>query len=74
MIERKILRHAVDVRGAQRGSGPQAAAALGAFGLIEVAASGARAQDLAARGQLETLGHRLLRLDAFGTSHVFLSD
>jgi len=52
---------------------PQAATALGVFGLTEVAATGAGAQDFATRRDLEALGDRFLRFDAFGTSHKFNS-
>ena len=42
-----------------RGGAAQAAAALGALGLAQVAPAGAGAQDLAAGRDLEPLGHGL---------------
>jgi hypothetical protein len=49
----------------------QTAPALGAFVLTKVPAAGLIAQDFAARGDFEPLGHRFLGFDAFGTSHKF---
>jgi len=51
------------------GCTPEAAAALGAFGLTEVPATGAGAQDFATRRDFKALGDRFLRFDTFGTSH-----
>jgi hypothetical protein len=52
-----------------RGRAAEIAAALGIFRLSQVAFTRAGAQDLAARGDFEPLGHGLLRFNAFGTSH-----
>jgi hypothetical protein len=73
MAPREILLNAILVRGMNKGRSPQAATALSIFGLAEVAATGAGAQDFAARCDLEALGDRFLRFDAFGTSHKFNS-
>ena len=69
----EVLLDAIFVRGVNEGRAPEAAAPLGAFGLTEVPATGAGAQDFAARCDLKALGDRFLRFDAFGTSHKFYS-
>ena len=69
MTERQILRDAVRVRRIDEFGGAEAAAALGTFRLQQVAFAGAHAHDFAGAGDLETLGHGLLRFDTFGTSH-----
>ena len=51
----------------------ESATTLGTLGLTEVTATGAGAQDFAARCDLEALGNRFLCFDAFGTSHKFSS-
>jgi hypothetical protein len=45
------------------------AAALGIFGLGQVAVAGVAAQDFAGAGDFEPLGHGFFRFDAFGSSH-----
>jgi hypothetical protein len=45
------------------------AEALGVFGLGQMAASGAGALDFAGGGDLEPLGHGLIRFGAFWTTH-----
>jgi hypothetical protein len=45
------------------------AAALGVFGLKQVALAGMWAQYLAGGSNFESLGHRFIRLDTFRTSH-----
>jgi len=71
MAERQALFDAILVGGVNEFRAPQTAAALGTLGLAEVTATGLTPQDLAASGDLEPLGHRLLRFDTFGTSHKF---
>ena len=69
MAERQILRDAIRVGGVHRGCATETAAALGILGLGQVAVAGVAAQDFAGAGDFEPLGHRLLRFDAFGSSH-----
>jgi hypothetical protein len=47
----------------------QAAAAFRSFGLAQMSPASLMAQYLAARRDLEPLGHRLFGFNAFGTSH-----
>ena len=51
------------------GRAAEIAAALGAFGLRQMAFARAGAQNFSAGRNLESLGHGLLRFNAFGTSH-----
>jgi hypothetical protein len=67
--ERQVLRDAINVGGIHTGQAAEGTAALWVFALGQVAATGARAQDLSASGNLKTLGHGLSGFDAFGTSH-----
>src|SRR5579872_2691991 len=67
--KRQVLLDAIFIRGIHAGQSAQRAAAFGILGLRQMAPARAGAQDLAAGGDLEPLGHGLLRLDAFGTSH-----
>ena len=69
MTERKVLLNAIFVRAMNERAAAQTAAALRALGLTEMATSSAGAQDFAARRNLEALGDRFLRFDAFGTTH-----
>jgi len=69
MAERQVLGDAIDVGLVDDGDFAQAAAALGALGLEEVAAPGFVTEHFAARGDPEALGYRLLRFDAFRTTH-----
>ncbi len=73
MTERQILGDAINVGFVNDGALAEAAEALGVFGLRQVAATGAGAQDFAGGGDLEPFGYGLLRFDAFGTSHKFIS-
>ena len=73
MTPGEVLFDAIFVRAVNEGGTTQGATTLGALGLTEVTATGAGAQDLAARCDLEALGDRFLRFDAFGTSHKFNS-
>ena len=67
--ERQVLFDAIFVGGINSGCAAEAAAALGAFGLRQMAFARAGAQHFAAGGNLEPLGHGFLRFNAFGTSH-----
>jgi hypothetical protein len=69
VAERQALRDAINVGGIHRGGAAQGTAAFRSFGLRQVAATGAGAQDFSASRNLKTLGHGLSGLDAFGTSH-----
>jgi len=69
MAERQILRDAIGVGGVHRGGATEMAAALGIFGLGQVAVAGVVEQDFASASDLEPLGHGLFRFDAFGSSH-----
>jgi len=74
MAERQTLLYAVGIGFMNQGGTAQATTAFGAFGLTQVPPASPTAQDLARGRYFEPLGHGLLRLDAFGTSHnsVFL--
>jgi|GraSoiStandDraft_45_1057281.scaffolds.fasta_scaffold3093067_1 hypothetical protein len=67
--ERQILLDAILVRVMNGGRAAEIAAALGAFGLRQMAFTRAGAQDFSAGSDFEPLGHGLLCLDTFGTSH-----
>jgi hypothetical protein len=71
VTERKVLLDAVHVGFVNEVCAPQAATAFRTFGLAEVAAAGAAAQDLATGGDFESFGHRFLCFDTFGASHKF---
>jgi len=71
--EREVLLDAIFVRFINRGGAAETAAALGVFGLRQVAFARAGAQNFSARGDLKPLNHGLLRFNAFGTSHKSVS-
>lgn len=71
MTPREVLLDAIFVRGMDELRAAKSATTFSAFGLTQVAATGAGAQDFAARCDLEALGYRFLRFDAFWTSHKF---
>ncbi len=73
MAEGQALGDAILVGEVDGAGAAQAAAAFGALGLAQVAPAGAGAQHFAAGGDLEPLGHGLLGLDAFRTSHKSLA-
>jgi hypothetical protein len=73
VAEREVLLDAVDVRGVDHGGFAESAQAFGVFGLGQVTATGAVAQDLAGGGYFEPLRHGLSSFDAFRTSHKFNS-
>jgi hypothetical protein len=73
MAERQVLQDAISVGGVNEGGLAEMAAALGAFSLCQVAEAGAAVEDFACAGDFEPLGHRFFRVDAFGTSHKFIS-
>jgi hypothetical protein len=67
--EREVLLDAILVRFVHGSRAAEIAAALGVFGLRQVAFARAGAQNFSAGRNLEPLGHGLLRFNAFGTSH-----
>jgi len=73
VAERQILQDAVGVRRINDGALAEAATVLGVLALQQVAFTGVAAQDFARAGDLEPLGHGLLRFDTFGSSHKFNS-
>lgn len=73
MTERQILRDAIGVGGIHDGGFAEAAQAMGVFGLRQMPATGAMAQDFSGGGDLEPFGHGFLGFDAFGTSHKIYS-
>jgi hypothetical protein len=71
MAERQTLGDAIDIRLVHHGAFAETAEALGVFGLRQMAAAGAGAQDFAGGRDLKPFGYGFLRFDAFGTSHKF---
>jgi hypothetical protein len=70
----QILRDTISVGGIHTGQAAQGTAALGIFGLRQMAPARAGTQDFSASRNLETLGHGLSGLDAFGSSHkIFIA-
>jgi hypothetical protein len=69
VAEREVLLDAIDVGFVNHRGLAEAAEALGVFGLGQVTAARAGAQDLAGGGDFKPLRHGLLRFDAFRTSH-----
>jgi hypothetical protein len=65
----EILLDAIFVRLVNGGRAAEIAAALGVFGLRQMAFARAGAQNFSAGGDFEPLNHGLLRFNAFGTSH-----
>ena len=72
MAGRQVLRDAIGVRMIHDGALAETPAALGAFALEQMALAGVAAHDFTGAGDFESLGHGLLRFDAFGTSHKFI--
>jgi hypothetical protein len=74
MAEGQILRDTISVGGIHTGQAAQGATALGIFGLRQMAPARAGAQDFSASRNLETFGHGLSGLNAFGSSHkIFIA-
>jgi hypothetical protein len=73
MAERQVLSDAIDIRLVHDRALAEAAEAFGVFGLRQVTAAGAGAQDFAGAGDLKPFGYGFLCFDAFGTSHKFNS-
>ena len=71
MGERQILFDAINVRGIHHSHLAETTEALGVFGLGQMAAASAGAQDFAGSGDLEPFGHGFLGFDAFRTTHKF---
>jgi hypothetical protein len=67
--EREILLDAIFVRFMHGGRAAEIAAALGVFGLRQMAFACAGAQNFSAGRNLKPLGHGLLSFNTFGTSH-----
>ena len=72
MAERQILGDTINIRLVHHGTLAETAKALRVFGLRQVAATSAGAQDFAGGSDLEPFGHGFLRFDTFGTSHKIL--
>jgi hypothetical protein len=71
VAEGHALGDAIDIRLVGHSGFAEAAEALGVFGLSQMAATGAGAQDFAGGGDFEPLGSGFLRFDAFWTTHKF---
>src|SRR5205809_2381592 len=71
VAERQALGNAILVRLVNQALSAQTAAALGVLGLHQMPPASARTQHLAAGRDLEPFRHRLLRFNAFWTSHRF---
>ena len=69
---RQVLRDAVGIRMVNDRALAEPAAALGVFALQQMALAGVAAHDFTGASDFESLGHGLLRFDAFGTSHKFI--
>jgi hypothetical protein len=69
VAEGQVLRDAVSIGRVNDRRATETAAALGILGLGQVAVAGVVEQDFASASDLEPLGHRLFRFDAFGSSH-----
>jgi hypothetical protein len=69
MAEGQALGDAVDIRLVNERSLAEAAEALGVFGLSQMTAAGARAQNLAGGSDFEPLGDGFFGFNAFGTTH-----
>jgi hypothetical protein len=69
VAERKVLLDAVNIRGVNHCGFAEPAEALGVFGLGQVTAARAGAQNLAGSGDSKPLRHGLSSFDAFRTSH-----
>jgi hypothetical protein len=71
MAERHALGDAIDIRLVHDRGLAETAKALGVFGLGQMAATGAGAQDFAGGSDFEPLGCGFLGFDAFWTTHKF---
>jgi hypothetical protein len=71
VAEREVLRDAVNIRLVHNGALAETAEAFGVFGLGQVTAAGAGAQDFAGAGDFEPLGNGFSGLNTFGASHKF---
>jgi hypothetical protein len=69
VAERHALRDAIDICLVHDRSLAETAEALGVFGLGQMAAAGAGAQDFAGGGDFEPLGRGFLRFNTFWTTH-----
>jgi hypothetical protein len=73
VAERHALGDAINVRLVHDCGLAQPAEAFRIFGLGQMAATGAVAQDFAGGGDFKPLGGGFLRFDAFGSSHKLIS-
>jgi hypothetical protein len=73
VAEREALGDAIDVGLINHSAFAEAAQAFGVFGLSQVAAASAGAQDFTSCSDLEPFGHGFFGLDAFWTSHKSIS-
>src|ERR1051326_95855 len=69
VAERQTLRNPVGVSRIDQLGSSQTTPTFRVLGLQQVPFASMAAHDLSPRGNLEPLGHRFLRFDAFGTSH-----
>jgi hypothetical protein len=69
VAEGQALGDAIDIRGVHDCCLAKATEALGVFGLGQVAAAGAGAQNLAGGGDFEPLGDGFFSFNAFRTTH-----
>jgi hypothetical protein len=72
MTERQVLLDAIFVCFIDEHRAAQPAAALGLFALEQVPFAGVGPHDFASAGDFKPFCHRLLRFDAFRTSHNLL--
>jgi hypothetical protein len=74
VAERQVLGDAIHVGRIHAGQAAQGTPAFGPHALGQVPPAGAGAQHFSAGRNLETFGHGLLGLDAFGSSHkIFIA-
>jgi len=69
MAERQILGDAINVRGIHHAELAKTTTALGIFALQQMPATSLGIEHFASAGDLETFGDRLLRFNAFWTTH-----
>ena len=72
MAERQTLGNSVGVRLVHLFVSSHSSASAGTFALEQMPLAGVPTHDFAIGGNLEPLGHRLLRFNTFGASHNFI--
>jgi hypothetical protein len=70
MAERQTLRHPVSIRRVNLFGSAKLAAALRAFGLLQVPFARAHPHHFSGAGDFESFGYRLLRFNTFWSSHI----